>query len=163
MAWGREEAEADSPLGDCCNIQAEVIKQGWKGNSKKSKNKMVVPTLVRRWVSEEENGKERLRVFQRPKVFRRGPSSLLPSLEQTSWDQRGNSSLKQVRQAKGTQEPRPLVPLPSAYPLRRSLGLRPLSPQPAGSRDPQPLLPPAAGTALCPSPPLPPSPSPVGR
>ena len=89
MAWGREQAEADSSLGDCCNTQAEVIKQGWKGNSKKSKNKMVVPTLVFdqtqwRWVSEEENGKERLRVFQRPKVFRRGPSSLLPSLEQTS-------------------------------------------------------------------------------
>lgn len=58
-------------------------------------------------MSEAENGKERLRVFQRPKVFRRGPSSLLPSLERTSWDQRGSSSLKQVRPAKGTQEPRP--------------------------------------------------------
>lgn len=28
MAWGGVEAEADSPLVDCCNIQAEVIRAG---------------------------------------------------------------------------------------------------------------------------------------
>ena len=106
---------------------------------------MVVPTLVDdqtqwRWLSEAENGKERLRVFQRPKVFRRGPSSLLPSLERTSWGQRGSSSLKQVRPAKGTQEPR----APSSPSLRLGSqgpsGSDPSLPSPQGPGIPTPFV-----------------------
>ena len=43
MAWGREETEADSPLGVCCNIQADVIREGLEKECKRSNKKMVVP------------------------------------------------------------------------------------------------------------------------
>lgn len=46
MAWGRVEAEADSPLGRLLQYQAEVLRAGLEGNSREIKNKMVVPTLV---------------------------------------------------------------------------------------------------------------------